>query len=135
MKKRICYSTCGILLVISTAIAIYCKFVLRPISMQTFVISPLQIVNSYAAKPVFWLCLGIIGALVFVQLGPFHRFRRLILWSGLFFPAMYAICALCYFSETLARVTYPVLWFFASYHPLFLVFGILIGAGWKELNT
>lgn len=135
MKKRI-YFICGIVIAISAIIGIYNRLVLLPLRAQTFVISPWEVVDLYAAKPAFWLCLGIVLALlVRVEIG--RRPRRVMLGLGIVVTIAYcalAAVSLAAASNGMQPFTLLLMWILQR-APVFLIPGAWIGAGLGEADA
>lgn len=129
MNKHAYYGICGIALAVSASIMAYCQFILNPISAETYQIFPLQTLHLYAAKPLFWLCLGLVFSLAFVQAG---ALRKIFFRAGLALAAAYALCAVCWcVGVPVVRFIYPVIRL-AEAAPVFFIPGVLIGAGLEK---
>ena len=83
----------------------------------------------YAAKPFFWLCLDLVFSLTFVR---GEALRKIFFRVGLALAAAYALCAVCWYAGVPAvRFIYPVIRL-AEAALLFLIPGVLIGAGLEK---
>ncbi|WP_312943123.1 hypothetical protein [Oscillibacter sp.] len=131
MKHKVCYCLCGIIIIISVIIGIYNWLVLAPLRTQAFIISPWELIYIYAAKPAFWLCIGIVGALALFPLQVDRRFRKVSLWFGIAMVAAY--CGVVVFSlmkaSDLVKPSLLILPRLLKGTFAFLVPGILIGLG------
>lgn len=135
MKKRAYYGVCGCALAVSACVMAYCQFILKSVSGRTYQIFSIQFLNFYAAKPLFWLCLGLVFSLAFVRMGPpFRTYCRIFLWAGLALAAAYALCAICWcVGVPVVRFIYPVIRL-AEAAPVFFIPGVLIGAGLEKVE-
>ena len=131
MKFRVCYCLCAIIMIISAFIVFYDWLVLMPLRAQTYVISPLEIICSYMAKPAFWLCSGIVLALSLFRLQGVQRFQKVCLWSGIAIVAIYFGLSGFYLMEIgvfAKHSAFPLRWLLKNTF-IFLIPGILIGSG------
>lgn len=129
-KKKIWALASGIVLIVLAALNLYDYFVLTPLSKETFAISPLQIFNRSFGQPMFWLCVGLLAALILVQGKNQSGFSKIALWLGIALCAVYGVLAVVQLAAPGA--VQPLYVFFLWMNgkaPVFLLPGMLIGIG------
>lgn len=131
--KRPIIILCSVVILLCAALGIYCSVVLAPLADRTFTVQPLMTVYNFAAKQVFWLCLGVVLTLALLKSAPKKTARTVCLIAALAAVLVYGVLAAVYFGASVPALSRVMQWFYL-FAPVFLAPGALLGIGISGLH-
>lgn len=137
MKKYGWQIAVSLVVILSFLINQYVVSYVVPLQEQTFVISPVSMLNRYVVRPVFWLGAGmLLGWLLLKMFSPRRKhFGRACFFTGCFLVFAYIIflvLILCGSQTLWYRADLNISLWMNENTPVFAVPGLLIGIGRKN---
>ena len=133
MNRKPIYWTCGVLMVLSMGLSAAAKIQFAGLSPEQYVLTIWTYLDVFCAKPVFYLCLGLVCALRLFGRIDEPKLRLLSLIGGMVLTLSFGVIAVC----SILNMDFTLALFAAMRHMfktpgMFLVPGILLGLGLKD---
>ena len=140
MKNKMKLLVAAAAAVVLLGVNVYDRFILTPARQLDFSISPVTVFCGFAGRPLFWMLAGFLVS--FLAAGRVVSAERkslapvLLMGSGLLLMILYAGMVIWYAAApagiSVGVVSRALVWLM-KYPPVFLIPGVLIGAGRRGL--
>ena len=140
MKEKGKLLIAAVAAVVLLAFNVYDRFILTPARLLDFRISPVTVFCGFAGRPLLWMLMGFLAS--FLLAGRFVFAERkssapmLLMGSGLLMMILYAGMVIWYAAASggisVGVVSGALMWLMEN-PPVFLIPGVLIGAGRRGL--
>lgn len=121
---------CVLLMLLSASVWAYTQFFIQPTSASEYGISVWQLLTAFVARPLFFLCLGaVIAVLIKANSRKTYTICRVAFWAGIIVTVLYCCCAVAFFLSVSGADFSTVLHKLVKMPAVFVIPGASIGGG------